>query len=235
MSNAPTIIAVDRRTTLRWFVAAAAAGQLAACGEQAKGLSWPEVTAIKAKGIGKDPVLDPAVVPWPLTLSRAELLAAAALADVILPAEGEAPSASAVGVPAFIDEWVSAPYPSQHADRQLIIPGLAWLDDESRMRNKAPFAVADEAGRKAIVDDIAWSGRVKAGLEKHAQFFGRMRALTLGAYFTSREGWKDIGYLGNTPVASGPYPGPTPEAIEHIKGVLDGMGLKLVFPDNGKL
>src|SRR5690606_12972577 len=97
----PQIVAVDRRTTLKWLLGTMAVGQLAACGDQAKGLSWPEVAAIKAPGIGKDPNLLEPVVPWPLTMTRAELLAAAALSDLILPAEGEAPAPSAVGVPAF--------------------------------------------------------------------------------------------------------------------------------------
>ena len=36
---------VDRRTTLKWLMGTMAVGQLAACGDQAKGLSWPEVAA----------------------------------------------------------------------------------------------------------------------------------------------------------------------------------------------
>jgi hypothetical protein len=227
--NLPPIVAVDRRTTLKWVMGALAVGQLAACGDQAKGLSWPELAAIKAPGIGKDPNLLEPVVPWPLTMTRAELLAAAALADLILPAEGEAPAPSAVGVPAFIDEWVSAPYPSQHNDRSLIIPGLAWLDRESFAKSNAAFASTSPDAQKAILDRIAFKDRVEPGLEKPAQFFGRMRALTMGAYYTTQEGWKDIGYMGNSPI-TGDYPGPTPEALAHIKGVIEGMGLKFTAP-----
>lgn len=225
----PQIVAVDRRTTLRWLMGAMAFGQLAACGDQAKGLSWPEVAAIKAKGIGTDPnLLDP-VVPWPLTMTRAELLAAAALSDLILPAEGDAPAPSQVGVPAFIDEWVSAPYPAQHRDRGLILPGLAWLDRKSSAKGNTPFATASPATQKAIVDRIAFKDRVEPGLEKPGEFFARMRALALGAYYTTQEGWKDIGYMGNTPI-TGDYPGPTPEALAHIRGVIESMGLKFTPP-----
>jgi hypothetical protein len=225
----PPIVAVDRRTTIKWLMGTLAVGQLAACGDQAKGLSWPELAAIQAPGIGKDPnLLDP-VVPWPLTMTRAELLAAAALSDIILPAEGDAPAPSAVGVPAFIDEWVSAPYPSQHRDRALIIPGLAWLDRESFVKSNTAFATASPEAQKAILDRIAFKDRVEPGLEKPAEFFGRMRALTMGAYYTTQEGWKDIGYMGNTPI-TGDYPGPTPEALAHIKGVIESMGLKFTPP-----
>lgn len=222
------IVSVDRRVTLKWLAGALAVGQLAACGDQAKGLTW-EVSPIQAKGLGGDPNLTDPVVPWPLTMTKAELLATAALGDLILPAEGSAPAPSAVGVPAFIDEWVSAPYPDQHKDRALIIPGLAWLDQESKTRNGVVFAEASPDKQNAILDDIAFKAKIKPGLEKPAEFFGRMRALTLGAYYTTREGWADIGYMGNTP-GTGDYPGPTPEAAAHIKGVIEAMGLTYTAP-----
>ena len=57
--------------------------------------------------------------------------------------------------------------------------------------------------------------RVEPALEKPAELFGRMHALTMGAYYTTQEGWKDIGYLGNTPI-TGDYPGPTPEATRPL-------------------
>lgn len=222
IKSAPVML--DRRTTLKWFAAALTAGPLAACGESPSGLTWAVPTPIKAPGYGRDPnMLEPSY-PWPLTLTQAELLAATALVDLILPQEGDMSAASAVGVPAFIDEWVSAPYPDQQKDRELILPGLAWLDQESMARDGRRFGHADAAAREAIANDIAFKDRVKPGLEKPAEFFARMRTLTLGAYFTSAEGWKTIGYLGNTP-ANGDYAGPTPEAIAHLKGVLEGMGL----------
>jgi len=221
-----TPFVIDRRATLRWIGAALAAGQLAACGEKFGNDDWLAPQALTGKGVGKDPDLNDPVVPWPLTMTRAELLAAGALADLILPAEGDAPAPSKVGVPAFIDEWVSAPYPTQQEQRALIIPGLAWLDREAMTRGNKTFALLEEAAKKAIADDIAFADRVKPGMEKPAEFFARMRTLTLGAYFTTEAGWIDIGYPGNKPI-TGDYPGPTPEAIAHLKGVVEGMGLKL--------
>jgi hypothetical protein len=217
---------VDRRTTLKWFAGAMATGQLAACGVKPEGLSWMEVAAIQGPGYGSDPYLLEPAVPWPLTLSRAQLAGVAALADLILPPQDGLPAPSAVGVPDFIDEWVSAPYPDQHRDRALVIPGLAWLDEEAVKRGGDVFARARPAAQEEILDQIAWTGRVQPGLEKPAEFFVRVRALTLGAYYSTREGWKELRYPGNTP-SSGPYPGPTPEALEHLKATLDGMGLKL--------
>lgn len=218
---------IDRRATLRWFAAVMAAAPLAACGESGSTFSWTPPTPLEGPGYGVDPDLLEPSVPWPLTLTRAELAATTALVDLILPADGTASAASAVGVPAFIDEWVSAPYPRQQSDRGLIVPGLAWLDSESAARNNgAVFASAGANAQKAILDDIAWRDRVKPGLEKAAEFFGRMRSLTMGAYFTSADGWEYLGYLGNTP-ANGDYAGPTPEALAHLQGVLASMGLEM--------
>src|SRR5205085_6723989 len=53
----PELVHVDRRITLKWLAGALAVGQLAACGDGAKGITWPEVAAIKAKGYGTDPDL----------------------------------------------------------------------------------------------------------------------------------------------------------------------------------
>ncbi len=228
-NKASSLVMIDRRVTLKWLAGAMAVGQLAACGDQAKGLTWPEAAVIKAKGIGTDPDLINPVVPWPLTMTQAELVAVAELADLILPGEGDIPAPSKVGVPAFINEWVSAPYPDQDKDRQLIIPGLAWLDNESKTRSGVIFANADAGAQKAILDDIAFKDKVKVGLEKPAEFFGRMRSLVLGAFYTTREGWADVGYIGNQP-GTGDYAGPTPEALAHIKGVIEGMGLKYTAP-----
>ncbi|HVY90890.1 MAG TPA: gluconate 2-dehydrogenase subunit 3 family protein [Hyphomonadaceae bacterium] len=235
-SNTPVLIQLDRRMTLRWIAASIAAGQLAACGEKfgAKD-DWLAPAPLTGNGYGKDPNLQEPVVPWPLTMTKAELAATAALADLILPADGDAPSASKVGVPAFINEWVSAPYPDQQEQRALIIPGLAWLDKEAAKRGGQTFAQLKLDDQKKIADDIAFKDKVKPGYEQPAKFFARMRALTMGAYYTTPEGWKVIGYPGNTPVASGPYPGPTPEALAHIKNVIEGKGLKMNPVENGPL
>lgn len=229
MTDMKTLITIDRRVTLKWLMGAVAVGQLAACGDGAKGLSWPELEAIKATGVGKDPDLLNPVVPWPLTMTAAELAITAELVDLILPAEGDLPAATKVGVPAFINEWVSAPYEDQHKDRVLIVNGLAWLDEESKVRNGVGFTQADASAQKKILDDIAFKDKVKVGLERPAEFFGRMRSLTLGAYYTTSEGWAEIGYMGNTP-GTGDYAGPTPEALAHIKGVVEGMGLTYTAP-----
>src|SRR6202012_4490649 len=79
-------------------------------------------------GYGTDPQLTkPEEAPRKRIMTRDQLPTAAILAAYILPANATAPSASALGVPDFVDEWVSAPYPDQVKDRPVIMNGLNAL------------------------------------------------------------------------------------------------------------
>src|SRR5260221_2025157 len=95
-----------------------------------------------AGGYGTDPNLLKKEIPWPLVLSDAEMKIVTPLADIIIPADEHGPAASAVGVPAFINEWVSAPYPDQQEDMLTIRGGLKWIDTEARKRFSKGFADA---------------------------------------------------------------------------------------------
>ena len=121
--------------------------------------------------------------------------------------------ASAVGVPDFIDEWISSPYPSQAGDRRTILDGLKWIDEESQRRFQKSFADLTPGQQTVICDDIA-SLKPKPALKKAAAFFKRFRDLTAGGYYTTPEGAKAIGYTGNLP--SGTFEGPPPEALKHV-------------------
>jgi len=145
-------------------------------------------------------------------------------ADLMLPADSHSPSGSALQLDAFIDEWVSAPYPEQQRDRRLILSGLAWLDAESNARFNHGFAAASDGERRAIFDDIAFKSRVKEGYGRPAFFFARLRGLMLGGFFSRPEGMKDIGYIGNTPATT--FAGPTNEAVAHLNAALARLDIK---------
>jgi len=222
---------VDRRTTLRWFVASVAAstmqlgygGSEAAAAEQA--LVELGIAAIPdGKTYGTDPDVVNPVVPWARTMTKEQLRLAAALSDAILPATGTSPAPSALGVQDFIDEWVSAPYSEQQADRDVILDGLQWLQQEAFDRFSTSFADMGEPEQRAILDDIAFRDSVKPGLETAAHFFAKFRHLAMSAYYSTEPGMAEIGYLGNTPIA-GDYPGPTPEAMAHLGEALKRLGL----------
>lgn len=205
---------MDRRTTLKWMFAAAASvpslQTLAASPE-----SFARDVAANQAGYGTDPALmnewKPGG-PWPLTLSGKAREVATALCDLIIPADDVSPAASKVGVVEFIDEWVSAPYPQQRADRAIVVPGLEWIEAESVKRFGKGFAAVTDAQRTAIADDICLQSRAASQFEAGAKFFAKFRDLTAGGFYTTPIGMKDIGYTGNVPLTS--FDGPPIEALK---------------------
>jgi hypothetical protein len=171
-----------------------------------------DLTAFAVEGgLGADPNLLQKDIPWPRVLTEAEKRATTALADVLIPADEHGPAASAVGVTDFIDEWVSAPYAPQQKDGEILRKGLAWLDAESQRRNGKIFADSTAEQQTAQVDDI-----LKEGSEARKQgyaFWKLFRDRVAGAYYSTPEGAKALGYTGNQPQME--FAGPTPEALKH--------------------
>jgi hypothetical protein len=201
---------ISRRASIQWMLGATAA------------LATREVPllaadpAITTKGYGPDPSMVKIYQPgdvWPLTFTEPQRRTTHALCDVIIPADGTSPSASAVGVPDFIDEWISSPYPAQAGDRQTILNGLTWIDTESQRRYQKPFADLAIDQQTALCDDIAIL-KPKPAFKKAASFFKRFRDLAAGGYYTTPEGAKAIGYVGNMPSAT--FEGPPIEALKHV-------------------
>ena len=219
---------ISRRVTLSWIAAASSSLAVAGCdSKDAQAGLWKDLPLepIQAKGYGLDAKLTEPTVPWPLTLDPAQRESLRISADLMLPADSHSPSAGTLHLDAFIDEWVSAPYPVQQKDRDLILSGLAWLDAESAQRYKADFRKAGDAQRREVFDAIAFKKNIKPGYEKPAEFFARLRTLIMSGFYSLPEGMADIGYMGNTP-SVGPYPGPTKEALEHLNASLAKLGLK---------
>jgi hypothetical protein len=119
-----------------------------------------------------------------------------------------------VQVPAFIDEWISAPYPGHENDRKIVMEGLAWIDAESRKRFGADFVNLVTRQKNAICDDICYAPNARPEFRPAAQFFRRFRDLTSGGYYTTPEGMKDIGYVGN--VAIEKFEGPPREVLQKL-------------------
>lgn len=209
---------MDRRTTVKWMLAASAAWpawRTGLAGPTAPGAALPRVPA--ARGYGTDPDL---VTPhkrgefWPLTLSTAQRRLAAVLSDLIIPADEHSPSASAVGVVDFIDEWVSAPYPTQQDDRPVVLEGFVWLDAEGTRRSGKAFAQLDTATQTAICDSICDATRAAPERRDAARFFALYRDLTAAAFYSSPAGAKDLGYIGNVPLTS--FDGAPPELLKRL-------------------
>lgn len=204
---------MDRRTSLKWMLSAAALPlmQLTGCSSE------PPPKLPSGVGYGTDPDLLKLYGPdsvWPLTLDERQRRIAAALCDLIVPADADAPGAVAVGVVDFINEWVSAPYPQQTADRKLILAGFDWLDAQAEQRFSRSFGEASASQRSAICDDISYLPKARAEFEQAAEFFARYRDLTIGGFCTSPQGRQYLGYVGNVPLAS--FEGPPPEVLKLV-------------------
>jgi Gluconate 2-dehydrogenase subunit 3 len=168
-------------------------------------------------GYGPDPNLIQAYEKgefWPLTLSPEQRQLAAALSDLIIPADEHSPSASAVGAVDFIDEWISAPYPQQRKDRETVLNGFLWLDGEARHRFERPFAKLHEAQQRAICDSVCNASRAPAELQKPAQFFATYRNLTTAGFYTTAAGRQDLEYVGNVPLTH--FDGPPVELLKRL-------------------
>jgi hypothetical protein len=194
---------LSRREALRRILAASAL---------ASALDITAFAAEDIRGIGTDPNLLKKEIPWPRVLTAEEKKIVTALGDIIIPADQYGPAASAVGVPDFIDEWVSAPYEAQRDELKVIRAGLAWIDGTARKRFGKGFADAAPGEQTSLVEDIVKDGTAarKAGYN----FFKLFRDRVAGGYFSTPEGFKAIGYTGNMPLSE--FSGPTPEELKHV-------------------
>ncbi len=206
---------MERREAIKWMIAASAT--VAWLDRAALGTAGPPAAA-PTGGYGNDPDLQRdyhAGDFWPLVFTEGQRRTAAALCDLIIPADAKSPSAAALGVPEFIDEWVSAPYPGHEEDRRVIVAGLDWLDAESQRRFSADFSALVWGQKSQICDDICYAPNAKPEHQPAAEFFRRFRNLTAGGFYTTSEGMKDIGYVGNVPLAA--FPGPPSEALDRLR------------------
>ncbi|HEY6515771.1 MAG TPA: gluconate 2-dehydrogenase subunit 3 family protein [Steroidobacteraceae bacterium] len=213
----------DRRTTIKLIIAAATAfpslraraNYMLEPGASAPGDA--RVFEPTMDGYGPDPDLIRAYEKgafWPLTMNAQQRGLAAALSDLIIPEDEHSPSASAVGVVDFIDEWISAPYPLQRQDRDTVLKGFAWLDSEAQHRSERPFLELHESQRRAICDPLCNASRAASELQGPAQFFAMYRDLTAAGFYTTLAGRKDLQYIGN--VALTHFDGPPVELLQKL-------------------
>jgi hypothetical protein len=216
-SNATVDTGIPRRDALRVMAAAAVVPMLptSASAASAPAVSTREPLPLLddalqpakrkgPRGTPSDPVLQVAKADWKMQLSLRELTTLSALCDMIIPADEKSPAASTVGAPGYINEWASRPGGENSLVR--VRGGLAWLDREAQTRFGKRFHLATAAQRTAICDDICYLPKAKPEFQFAAQFFDTIRDQTATAFYTTPQGWKDLGYIGN--VAMPKFEGP---------------------------
>ncbi len=184
-------------------------------------MAWPHAIEreVNSSGYGTDPnLISPPPIPWPNVLTNEELNVLAEVAEFLCP------GATSARVPEVLSEWLSAPYPAQSADRDLIVPGLVYLNSEARVQFGTGFADLSEARRSQMLVPILSAADQSTSAGIVPVFLARLRALIAGAYFSSAEGSAELGYVGNRPIA-GAYPGPSREAEAHLESLLAELGL----------
>ena len=130
------------------------------------------------------------------------------LADLIIPADEHSPGALAGGAPEFID-FLS----SQSADlAEIYTGGLAWLDHQMNKTYSASFVAATPEQQTAMLDLIAYRKNDSPELGPGIQFFTWVRNMTVDAFYTSKAGMDDLGYMGNSAMSEFHVPA---EAIDY--------------------
>lgn len=128
-------------------------------------------------------------------LNEHELSTIAVLCDIILPANDTYGSATDAKVDTFI-EFIVKDLPAHQTPLR---GGLMWLDNFSNKLYNNEFVSCNQDQQLAICDQIAYPLEVKPELKQGAEFFTRMRNLTLTGYYTTKMGIEDLGYQGNRP------------------------------------
>jgi hypothetical protein len=112
-------------------------------------------------------------------LTDAQLALVAAIADTILP-RSDTPSASDVGVPAFVDVIVSENY--DDAERAAFVAGLDAIDAVARFSAGSAFVDLAPDARGTVIAAIEGSSSRRA---EPARTYWRLKGLVVHGYFTS--------------------------------------------------
>ena len=222
----PPATTLSRRGALKVIAAGTALGAVSSCApddaaESATDAAHQALSGFDplpagnplAAGTPSDPDLLAPVVPWEMALGDEELRLVAALADIIIPADERSPAASALGVPDYINEFVSAPGHEEALIR--LRGGLAWLNRQARQRFGAPdFTTLTEAQTHQICDPIRFAPDAPPELESQARFFDAFRDMVATGFWTTEEGMRDLGFVGNIPLPS--FDGPPPEVLSAL-------------------
>lgn len=146
------------------------------------------------------PAHPPAAIPKPgarKVLNDHEFKTIQALSQWIIPPDEKSKGGIEAGTAEFIDV-MSAAEPKLAA---VFTGGVAWLDHEMQKRHGKAFLDCTQAQQKAMLDQIAWREKAPAELKPGAAFFALMRSWTVDAFYSSKAGIDDLGYIGNTALA----------------------------------
>ena len=125
------------------------------------------------------------------------------------------PGATEGGAAEFIDLLAS-----NNVDLQTIYTGgIAWVDHQMMTRYNAAFVDAKPGDQTAMLDLIAYRKNETPELAPGIRFFDWIRKMTSDAYYTSKPGIADLGFVGNKGMSKFEVP------VEAIQYALKRSGL----------
>ena len=119
------------------------------------------------------------------------------LSNWIIPPDERSKGGIEAGAAEFIDLMAG----EDEKLRAAFTGGIAWLDHEMRTRHGNTFLDCTPAEQKKMLDLIAWRDKAPKDLAPGVAFFALMRGWTVDAFYSSKAGVDDLGYVGNTAVA----------------------------------
>jgi hypothetical protein len=157
----------------------------------------------------------------PVFFTKAEWPMVRTLSDLVIPKDARSGSATDAGVPEFMD-FIMLEF---KGNQKWMRDGLVWLNGECTKRFKRGFVACTPEQQKQVLNDIAFPKKAAPAFKPGVEFFSRFRDMTASGFWSSRIGYKDIGYVGNTivPVWEG-----CPEPQLKKLGVSYKMSMKAV-------
>ena len=131
------------------------------------------------------------------------------LCDAIIPKDDHSGGAVEAGAPEFIDLLTS-----ENEKYQLRLGGgLIWLDSFCADRYGKSFIECTPEQRTEVLDLIAYRKNAKkdSSLAQGVPFFAFLRKMTCDGFYTSKIGFADLQYIGNTSLREFPGCPPAPE------------------------
>lgn len=191
---------MDRRKYLKTIgITAVSAGVLVdACKTETKKTpeeSQPASTASTIDRMPEEKVHEDSIKNAAKFFTPEALATIAVLADIIIPKDEVSGSASDAKVADFI-EFIVKDEPDLQIPMQ---GGLRWLDMQCLNRYQKAFKDCSSQQQIEIVDEIAYPAKAKPEMAYGVSFFNLMRNLTATGFYSTETGWKDMGYVGNTP------------------------------------
>ncbi len=137
------------------------------------------------------------------------------LCDLIFPADEHSKGALEAGAPEFIDLLAS------HNDdiSALYTGGLAWMDHAMQTQHGTTFVDAKPEQQTALLDTIAYRKNSTKETAAGVKFFDWARKMTADAFYTSKVGIADLGYMGNKGMSKFEVP------VEAVQYALKRSGL----------